>query len=91
MIVGETRTVTATFKLEDGTLVNPSNVALTVKDPSGNTTTPATSNPSTGVFTAEIDFDEAGIWYWQWSGETTEGTVKAECSECAVASSVVAA
>lgn len=91
MTVDETRVVTATFRLTDGTLVDPTNVVLTVKDPSGNTSTPTVSNPSTGVFTATIDFDEEGIWYWRWTGETSEGTVAAECSECVVASSVVAA
>ena len=91
MTVGETRQVTATFRLTDGTLVDPSSVDLTVIDPSGVTSTPAVSNPSTGVYTAVIAFDEVGIWYWQWSGETSEGTVIAECSECVVASSVLVA
>jgi hypothetical protein len=89
MIVGETRLVTATFRLTDGTLVDPSNVVLTVISPSGVTTTPATANPSTGVYTATIDFDEEGFWYWQWSGETSEGSVIAECQACVLASSVL--
>lgn len=89
MIVGESRTVTATFRVEDGSLVDPSNVDLTVIDPSGVTSSPATANPSTGVYTATVVFDEEGIWYWRWEGETTEGTVIAECSACVEASSVL--
>jgi hypothetical protein len=89
MIVGETRLVTATFRLTDGSLVDPADVDLTVISPSGVTSTPAVANPSTGVYTATITFDEEGFWYWRWEGETNEGTVAAECQACVVASSVL--
>lgn len=91
MIVGETRTVTATFRLSDGTLIDPSAVAFTVQDPSGVQTSPAVTNTSVGVYAATINFDEAGIWYWRWEGDTAEGTVASECSACATAASVVVA
>lgn len=91
MTVGETRVISVTFRLTDGTLVDPSNVLLTVRAPDGTETTPAPSNPSVGVYEHELTFDEAGIWRWRWSGETTEGTVAVECSECILASSVLVA
>lgn len=90
MIVGESRTTQVTFRDQDGTLVDPSSVTLTIRDPEGTVTTPTPDNPSTGVYEHEIDFDEAGWWRWQWSGTTSEGTVIAECQECVEPSSVVA-
>lgn len=82
MVIGESRLVTATFRDTDGVLVDPTSVTLTVRDPSGDTTNPPIDNPSTGVYTATIDFDESGWWNWRWEGETDEGTVVAECAEC---------
>lgn len=89
MTVGESRVVSVTFRLTDGTLVDPASVTLTVREPDGTTTTPTPLNPSVGVYQYTLTFDEAGIWRWQWSGTTTEGTVIAECSECVDASSVL--
>lgn len=89
MTVGESRLITATFKDTSGTLVDPSTVDLTVRDPDGTETTPAVANPSVGVYTATVTFDEAGIWRWRWEGATEEGTVAVECSECVTPSSVL--
>ncbi len=42
-------------------------LTLTVTDPSGNSAIVATSNPSTGIYEATIDVDEAGFWQYQWA------------------------
>jgi hypothetical protein len=41
-------------------------LTLTVTDPSGNSAVVSTSNPSTGIYEATIDVDEAGFWQYQW-------------------------
>jgi hypothetical protein len=57
-------------------LVTPATVVFEYMDPSGNTTTlttpdPSISNPSTGYFEAVIDVDEDSerkeFWYYRWS------------------------
>lgn len=88
MIVGESRTTQVTFRDQDGDLVNPAQVDLTVRAPDGTTTTPAPEHPSVGVYESEIEFDQVGIWRWQWSGSTPSGTVIVECYECARASTL---
>lgn len=56
----------------DGTLVDAT-VALALTDPSGNTTTPSPTHPSTGIYRYVIDLDEAGLFRWVW---TVTGTVQ---------------
>jgi hypothetical protein len=63
-------TLTGTFKVA-GVLTDPTTAVCTVKDPSGNDTTPAVSNPSTGVHTATVTLDEAGYWKVKWTGTGT--------------------
>lgn len=50
----------------DGTLVSAT-VALSLTDPSGNTSTVSPTNPSTGIYRYTIDLDEAGVWRWVWT------------------------
>lgn len=49
-----------------GTLTDPSTSVFTLRDPSGNTTTPTVSSDETGVSYVEVDCDEAGVFYWTW-------------------------
>lgn len=50
----------------DGTLVAAS-VAVTVTDPSGVTTTPSVSNPTTGVYESAFTLNAADLWTWEWT------------------------
>lgn len=50
----------------DGTLVTAT-VALTVTNPSGTTTTPVVSTPSTGVYRSSVTLNAAGTWFYTWS------------------------
>ena len=86
--VGSSRTLRRVWTDSDGAPVDPA-VTLTVRDPSDIITTPAVLNPVTGTFTSLVEFDEVGIWYYEWLGETAEGVAICEGSVCVVASSVL--
>lgn len=58
--------VSAEFqRVSDGTDIDPTVVVITVHDPDGNTTTPAVSNPSVGVWTAQVAPTITGLWKWR--------------------------
>jgi hypothetical protein len=63
----ELATLTNTFTV-NGTATNPTTTTLTVTSPTNVVTTPATTNPSTGVFTADITCNEEGEWQYVWTG-----------------------
>lgn len=54
-----------------GELVAPSGVTFTLVEPDGTSSTPTVSNPSTGVYTAPVTFDQAGQHKWQWRATGT--------------------
>lgn len=85
---GDTITLQATFRDIAGDLVDPSSVTLYVEDPSGTITEPSPSNPSVGVYQAEVDLDAAGWWNYRWEGVTTEGTKVCEGRVCPCASAL---
>jgi len=55
-----------------GAAVDPTDVYFQVKDPSGNITTyhygvdPEVAKLAVGQYTATVNIDEAGIWYYRW-------------------------
>ena len=63
--VGDRVTVTTTVTVE-GVATNAT-MAILVTSPSGTTSTPTISNPSTGVYKANIDATEAGVWLYKWT------------------------
>lgn len=88
--VGDRVTFTATFTTAAAVAVDPTTVTLKVLDPSGNTTTVTSgfTNDSTGVYSYEVDIDEAGVWRWRWAG--TGDAVAADEGEFRVSQSVFA-
>lgn len=69
--VGDKEALTATFRDEADNLVDPTTVTLKVLDPSGNTDTYTYSGgtitrDSLGVFSRDLDLDEAGEWRYDW-------------------------
>lgn len=52
--------------VDDDRALIAATLTLSVTDPSGNTATVSVSNPSTGIYEATIDVDEAGGWQYQW-------------------------
>ena len=58
----------AVFANAAGTLVVPTSVTFRVRAPDGTVTTPAVSNPSTGVYTTDIDANAEGDWHWRAEG-----------------------
>jgi hypothetical protein len=48
--------------VRDGVNVAPGSVILKVKNPAGVETQPVLTNPSSGVYVAEVDVDLAGTW-----------------------------
>lgn len=87
-IVGASRILQATFRDLNGALVDP-DVVLTIRDPEDDVTTPAFTNPSTGVFEHEVILDVVGIWYYEWEGSSVDGVEICDGSICVVASSVL--
>lgn len=69
--------VLTTLEVTDstGTLVAAASVVLSVTDPSGNTSAPSVSNPSTGNYEAVVSTAEAGRWRYTW---TTTGPAGVE-------------
>jgi hypothetical protein len=73
--VGDALTLTAAFRASD-VLTDPTTIALEVQDPSGNTASytyagaEITKN-STGTYSKQITFDEAGWWVYEWAATGT--------------------
>jgi hypothetical protein len=63
----------ATVKDANGALTNAT-VVLEVRAPDGTTTTPATTNSSTGIYTAQVQASQKGLW---WYSFVVTGTVNA--------------
>lgn len=87
-VIGQTVTLQATFRDAAGALVDPV-VTLTVEDPNGAVTTPATTNPSVGVFQADVTLDVAGYWSYRFSGVASGATTVCEGEVCVDASKLV--
>jgi hypothetical protein len=68
--VGDSRRLEARFFNFDGDATDPTTVTLTIVDPSGNSSTPATTNDTAlvGGFYYDLDVDEAGIWQFSYNG-----------------------
>lgn len=76
---GDLVRITGTFTVA-GTATDPTTVTLKVKDPSGNVDTytyalSQVTKSSTGVYYKDISLDEAGYWYYQWTGTGTVESV----------------
>jgi len=77
--IGDRVTLTANFT-DAGTPVEPTTVTCAVKAPSGTTTSPSVTNTS-GTYSATVDPDEQGAWYYRFTGTGTyvaaeEGTFR---------------
>jgi len=75
--VGDLVRVTGTWTDENGIAYGPNTVLGQYKDPSGNVSDLVVpthiSNPSTGVYTYDIDVDEAGTWLYRFYGQSGTG------------------
>jgi hypothetical protein len=74
-----------TFTNFAGVGTNPTTVTLTVRDPSGNDSTPSATSDGSGVYHYDLTLDEAGTWYYKWQGTGTivavsEGTIIVQAS-----------
>lgn len=85
--VGDVARLSVSFTDADGALADPSNVALTVRDPAGASTTPTVTqdDDDTGHYYADVALASAGTWYWRWAGTganaaATEGTISVRVS-----------
>jgi hypothetical protein len=86
--IGSSKTLRSVWTDTAGDSIDPT-ITLTIRDPSDIVTTPVPLNPTVGTFTHLLEFDEAGIWYWEWIGETAEGTKVCEGSVCVTPSRVL--
>lgn len=66
--IGDRLTITATFRDQADTLINPTAVTLTVLSPDGVPTVLVPTMSSTGVWTATFAPDMAGTWNYRWGG-----------------------
>ncbi len=62
------QTIELDEELRDDTdqLVAATSVTLTLRNPSGATTTPTPANPSTGVYVGKATLDAIGLWSYRW-------------------------
>jgi uncharacterized protein YfaS (alpha-2-macroglobulin family) len=66
--VGDVAELTGTFTdPETGDAVDPADVTCTARKPDGSTTTLNTSG-SNGVYTAELELDQHGTWWYAFDG-----------------------
>lgn len=70
-VLGQRVTLRTSVLNVDGALTDATTV-LTITAPNGVVSTPAVTHPSTGVYTADVTFDQAGDWLRVWS---TSGTI----------------
>ena len=65
--VGDGIRLTGTFDIS-GSGANPTTAVLSLTDPSEVVTTPAVGNGTDGVYLVSAIVDEAGTWYYRWTG-----------------------
>ena len=65
---GQKVRISASFTNSAGTEADPSDVILTVKAPTGVTSTPTVSRDSTGIYHADVTLNSAGQWHYRWTG-----------------------
>lgn len=82
---GSSRILTATFRDTAGDLIDPV-VTLMIRDPSGDVDSPTPDNPSVGIYTYDLLLEEPGIYDWQWTGTTGQGSETCEGSICVLES-----
>lgn len=68
--IGDRVSLSAAFTDEDGTPVIPSGVICEVQPPSGSTQNLAVSGTA-GTYTAELEPDESGRWWYRFAGTGT--------------------
>jgi hypothetical protein len=72
--VGDAVPLFVNFTNKAGAPTDPTTVVLTITNPAGVTTTPATTHPSTGHYEYDLLVTAAGTWDWEW---TATGAVAA--------------
>jgi hypothetical protein len=75
--LGDMVRVKGTWTDAAGAPVAPTAVTLTVKNPAGVATTPALTNPSAGVYYADVDANVVGTWCFRFRS-TGSGQAAAE-------------
>ena len=65
--VGDSIRLSAVFT-QNSIHADPTSVVATHKDPSGNETTPAVSNPNAGHYFIDVSIDEEGTWWYRFAG-----------------------
>ena len=64
--IGDLVELTASFTtVSSGSASDPTTVTITVRDPTGTTSTPSVTKSSTGIYTAQVAPTDAGIWLWR--------------------------
>lgn len=90
VIVGSTVRFQITVTDPDtGDLTAATSVDLTVTDPAGIESTPAVTNPSTGVYQSFVDLDQEGWFTATWTVTLGSFVTVKECAVCAGATVVV--
>lgn len=70
--VGDKVTKSTVARNESGTPINTPTLVLTVTKPDATTSTPAVTNTASGgLYTAQVTFDQAGLWTYAWTASGT--------------------
>ncbi len=55
----------------EGTLISPTTVVLSVKDPAGVITTPAVTMEAVGIYRVIVSITQSGTWTFRWASTGT--------------------
>lgn len=84
--VGQRATLHTEIRNEAGTLTDAT-VTLTVTAPDGTVSTPTVNHPGTGLYNADVTFNQAGDWLRVWS--TTGAVISVDSDQIHVTSPVL--
>lgn len=76
--IGDTITLSCTFKNASAVNTDPTTISLTIQDPSGNDATytyalAQLTRSAAGIYTYDLAVDEQGVWEYRWVGTGTVG------------------
>lgn len=77
-LVGQRETLKLEVRDEQGTLTDAT-VTLTLTRPDGTATSPTAANPSVGIYTADVTWDQPGDWLRVW--QTTGAVVSVDVDQ----------
>lgn len=76
--IGDRVNLQVTLTDTEGEVLDPDDVICTVRAPGGTESAPEVSNPEPGVYTATVEPDASGTWYYRFAGTDGSGNLVAQ-------------